>query len=94
MKLLLQRLSPCPLATALAFALGGALAHAHPGHGLSDASATHILTSPHHLAVLAISGAALCLLARFVQRRWPRRLLQGAGLAALATATVLWGWGN
>jgi uncharacterized membrane protein len=80
-----------PLAAALAFALGSAMAQAHPGHGLHDASATHILTSPYHLAVLALSGAVLLLVARFVQRRLPRRLLQGAGLAALAVATVIWG---
>jgi hypothetical protein len=79
------------LAPAVVLALGGALAQAHPGHGLHDASATHILTSPYHLAVLTCSGAVLLLVARFVQRRLPRRLLQGAGLAALAVATVLWG---
>jgi peptidoglycan/LPS O-acetylase OafA/YrhL len=86
-----QSFAARPFAAALALALGSAMAQAHPGHGLHDASATHILTSPYHLAVLALSGAALLLVARFVQRRLPRRVLQGAGLAALATATVLWG---
>ena len=83
--------APRSLAAALLLNLGGALAHAHPGHGLDDASAAHILTSPYHLTVLALSGAALLLVARFVPRRLPRRLLQGAGIAAAAAALVLWG---
>ena len=78
-------------ATAAAVVLGGAIAQAHPGHSLHDASATHILTSPYHLAILASGGALLWFAARFIQRRLPRRLLQGAGLVAIATATVLWG---
>ena len=59
MKYLSQTLARRTFAAALAFTLGGAMAEAHPGHDLQDASATHILTSPYHLAVLALSGAAL-----------------------------------
>jgi hypothetical protein len=73
----------------LAFATG--LAQAHPGHGLHDASPTHLLTSPDHLAVLALGGAAAWFGARWVGRRLPRRLLQILGVAALTTAAVLWG---
>ena len=83
--------TPRALATALLLHMGGALAQAHPGHGLGDASAAHILTSPYHLAILALTGATLLLVARFVPRRPPRRLLQGAGLVAAAAALVLWG---
>jgi hypothetical protein len=64
---------------------------AHPGHNLSDASPQHLLTSPDHLAVLAFGGIALWLAGRFVQRQLPRRLLQGAGLAAILSAAVIWG---
>jgi hypothetical protein len=66
-------------------------ASAHPGHNLSDVNAQHLLTSPDHLAVLALGGLGLWFAARFVQRRLPRKLLQGLGLLALVTAVVLWG---
>lgn len=64
---------------------------AHPGHDLRDATPGHLLTSPDHLAVLALGGAALWLIGRFVQRQLPRRLLQGVGVAAILTAAVIWG---
>lgn len=66
-------------------------AQSHPGHDLRDASPQHLITSPDHLAVLALSGLALWLAGRFVQRQLPRRLLQGAGLAAILSAAVIWG---
>ena len=76
---------------AILSALMPALAHAHPGHDLREASASHLLTSPDHLAMLASSGLILWFAASWVQRRLPRRLLQFAGVAALAAAAVLWG---
>ena len=79
------------LAAPLAFALGGALAQGHPGHGLQEASTAHLLTSPYHLAVLVMAGAGLLFAGRFVQRRLPRRVLQGAGFTALVGAFLLWG---
>jgi len=84
-------LAQSTLTTATVLALGAATAHAHPGHGLHEASVSHILTSPYHLAVLALSGAVLLLVGKFVQRRLPRRVLQCMGVAALVTTTVLWG---
>jgi peptidoglycan/LPS O-acetylase OafA/YrhL len=66
-------------------------ASAHPGHDLRDASTRHLFTSPDHLAMLALGGAALWLIGRFVQRQLPRRLLQGAGAAAILTAAFIWG---
>lgn len=92
MKYISQTAAPRALAAALALTLGGAMVQAHPGHGLHDASAAHILTSPYHLAILAASGAALLLAARLIQRRLPRRLVQVAGFAALAAVAVLWAW--
>jgi len=69
----------------------GLTAQAHPGHDLRDATSLHLLTSPDHLAVLALGGAALWFAGRFVQRQLPRRLLQGAGLAAVLSAALIWG---
>ena len=66
-------------------------AQAHPGHDLRDASPQHLLTSPDHLALLALGGGALWLAGRFAQRQLPRRLLQGAGVAAMLSAAVIWG---
>jgi len=69
---------------------------AHPGHGLAEANATHLVTSPYHLSVMAACTAALGLLltiaARLVQTPRTRRLLQiGAGSAAVLAVT-LWMW--
>jgi len=75
-------------AATTAFALS---ASAHPGHDWAAVDARHLVTSPDHLAVLALAGVVLCLGARFVQARWPRRMLQGAGLVAVAVAAVVWG---
>jgi len=78
------------LSIATIMALGITVAQAHPGHGVSDVSATHLLTSPDHFLVLATSGVLLVFGARLVQRRLPRRLLQGAGVVTLAGAAVIW----
>jgi hypothetical protein len=91
MKLRFATLTRSTLATAAALALGAASAHAHPGHGVHGGSLGHILSSPYHLAVLAFIGAVLLLAARFVHRRWPRRVIQGTAIAALATTIVLCG---
>jgi hypothetical protein len=77
---------------ALAFA-AVATAHAHPGHALSDASTQHVLTSPYHLAVLALVGVALWTVGYFIHRRTARRVLQFGGAFAMVTAAVLWGMG-
>ena len=71
-------------------ALAGA-AQAHPGHSLGDASVSHVLTSPNHLAALAMFGLGLFVGAQFVQRQLPRRALQCGGAVTLACAAVLWG---
>jgi len=76
------------IAAALLTALASGVAQAHPGHGLHEASASHVLTSPYHLAVLALSGATIWFSARWVERRLPRRLLQSIGIAAVMTAAL------
>jgi hypothetical protein len=75
--------------TAALLALASGVAQAHPGHGLHAAGAAHLLTSPYHLAVLALGGATIWVAARWVERRLPRRLLQLFGVVAVAAATVL-----
>jgi hypothetical protein len=67
---LLRPWSGCAATLALALS-----APAHPGHGLSEQGALHLVTSPDHLAILALGGGVLWLGARFVHRRVPRRLL-------------------
>ncbi|MCD6049776.1 MAG: hypothetical protein K0Q55_1179 [Verrucomicrobia bacterium] len=66
-------------------------ASAHPGHDLSQASAKHILTSPYHIMVLALAGAACWFAGTQVQRRIPARVLSTLGLVMLVGAIVLWG---
>ena len=83
---------PLRLALSVAtFALATGWVQAHPGHALRDASSAHLLTNPDHLAVLVLGGAAAWFGARWIERRLPRRLLQICGVAAVATAAVLWG---
>lgn len=84
--------SPLRLALSTAtFAFVTGLAQAHPGHALRDASSAHLLTSPDHLAMLAMGGVVAWFGARWIERRLPRRLLQICGVAAVATAAVLSG---
>ena len=82
-------LSYLPLA--VGYLLPAISASAHPGHSLNEATPGHLLTSPDHLTVLALGGVALWFAGRFVQRQLPRRLLQGAGVAAILTAAAIWG---
>jgi hypothetical protein len=76
----------------LAQALFAASTYAHPGHSLGERGPWHVVSSPYHLLVLALTGAGLWLAGRLVERRLPRRLLQGAGLGALCLAALLWDW--
>jgi len=64
---------------------------AHPGHSLLDEGAQHALTSPFHLAVLALLGVALFAGAHLTQKVMPRRALQSLGVIAVALSAVLWG---
>lgn len=66
-------------------------ASAHPGHDLTQASATHIFTSPYHIMVLALGGAVLWFAGTQVQRRIPARVLSTLGVVMLVGAVVLWG---
>ena len=63
-------------------------ASAHPGHHLSDAEWSHLLSSPDHLLAMLLTGAGLFLAGCWVQRRLARRLLQCTG-AAVAAASLL-----
>ena len=78
------------LSVATLLAIGALQANAHPGHGILETSPTHILTSPYHIVVLALSGLALFFGARLVQRQLPRRVLQVTGVIALIAAIAIW----
>ncbi|HEY1170139.1 MAG TPA: hypothetical protein VGH19_02110 [Verrucomicrobiae bacterium] len=67
------------------------VASAHPGHDLSQASASHIVTSPYHIMMLALGGAAFWIAGTQVQRRIPARVLSTVGVVMLVGAVVLWG---
>jgi hypothetical protein len=75
--------------SALAFLLPVAPVLAHPGHSLGDATPRHLLTSPDHLAVLALGGAALWLIGTLMRRPLPRRILQSVGVLGMLGAAVL-----
>lgn len=79
------------LATAILLALSAVIVQAHPGHALSDASPTHLITSPDHFLVLVITGVLLVFGARLIHRTWVRRTLQSTGAAALVGAAMIWG---
>jgi hypothetical protein len=63
---------------------------AHPGHGWRDHHASHFLTSPDHLAVLALAGAAAWGLAWGVRHVAARRWLQYLGGSAVLLSAALW----
>lgn len=66
-------------------------ATAHPGHSLGEHGPLHVVTSPYHLAVLALAGSAFLVASRFVHRRLPRYLLQGAGFTAFLVLAIICG---
>jgi hypothetical protein len=63
---------------------------AHPGHDLGADGATHIVTSPFHLAFHAASGLLICCVARLIHHRLGRRLVQISGAATIGFAGLLW----
>jgi len=66
-------------------------APAHPGHSLSGSGAGHLLTSPDHLVLLALLGAALWFGGRFIGSKLPRLSMQGLGVLTIIAAGVLFG---
>jgi hypothetical protein len=82
------------LSSSLRFSAGimgsAVLAHAHPGHGLLDRGAAHIVTSPFHLFVLLMIGLALTLVANVVSAPLARRVLRVAAVALVVLTAVSW----
>ncbi len=74
----------------LAILTAGSSAQAHPGHSLSEANVSHVLTSPYHLAVLAAGGALMLAAAQLTRQSVSQRLLRSGGAVALLGAVVLW----
>lgn len=74
-----------------AFAAATVSARAHPGHGLLEEGPLHTVTSPYHLAILALFGVALFAGAHLTRQVMPRRAMQSLGVIALVASAVLWG---
>ena len=69
------------------------LGNAHPGHGMMEHGAAHVATSAYHLFVLAGMAVALFVVAQVVRSATAKKYLRLGGMAALATAGALWGFG-
>jgi hypothetical protein len=69
-------------------------ANAHPGHGLLDHGAAHVITSPYHLVILAAMGVAMTAVAQIVRSRSARQWMRIAGVAAVIAAGLLSAFGN
>ncbi|HEY6168982.1 MAG TPA: hypothetical protein VI454_13150 [Verrucomicrobiae bacterium] len=79
------------LASLFPFAAAASVALAHPGHPINGSGVAHIASSPYHLATLAGSGLLFLGAAWFIRQQTPRRVLQYAGVVAIASAVLLWG---
>jgi len=85
-RLVFNRLFPAAAVLVCATSL-----QAHPGHGLFEQGPLHTITSPYHLAVLALTGCALFVGAHFIRQQMPRRAAQLVGTTAVVLSAVLWG---
>lgn len=70
------------------FCLPGS-AGAHPGHSLTDAGVSHLLTSPFHATVLGLLGLACWLVATLLHSKRHVWAMRGAGTAMLMLALVM-----
>ena len=64
-------------------------ANAHPGHGLLEHGAAHMITSPYHLMILATMGVAMIAIAQIVRSRSAQRYMRIAGVGAVIAAGLL-----
>lgn len=80
----------CPIVLAGFLSLLPTAVFAHPGHGLHEGGLTHWLTSPDHLAVLALAGLAAWCGGMLVKDARYRKVLRYAGSAAVVSAALLW----
>ena len=64
-------------------------ANAHPGHGLLDHGAEHVITSPYHLVILATMGVAMIAIAQIVRSRSAQRCLRISGVGVVIAAGLL-----
>lgn len=68
-------------------------AAAHPGHGLSQHGALHLVTSPFHVVTLLGVGVAFWLASRLATHEASRRRLATLGMMSVGAAGVFWGLG-
>lgn len=66
---------------------------AHPGHGLGERGALHVVTSPFHVATLLCLGAAFWVAGGLATRSSVRRRLATLGTMSVGAAGVVWGLG-
>jgi hypothetical protein len=64
-------------------------ANAHPGHGLLDHGAAHMITSPYHLVILGALGVAMIAVAQIVRTGSVQRFLRIGGVGAVLAAGLL-----
>jgi hydrogenase/urease accessory protein HupE len=62
--------------------------HAHPGHGFEEHGPVHWLTSPDHLACLALVGVGLWALGFVLKNK--RRLCRYTGTGIMLLAALLY----
>ena len=79
-----------PLAMAIGYLFSAISTQAHPGHDLFNHGATHALTSPFHLFVLAIIGAASFLAAQVMRSPKVQQSTRAGGLAMMLLSLLLW----
>jgi hypothetical protein len=63
---------------------------AHPGHDLFHQGATHALTSPFHLFVLAVIGTGLFLAAKLMRSPKVQQSMRVGGAAMMLLSLLLW----
>ncbi|HMJ92446.1 MAG TPA: hypothetical protein VK530_21665 [Candidatus Acidoferrum sp.] len=63
--------------------------YAHPGHDMFDQGVAHMVASPFHLALLAVSGIALAALATFVRTPRARASLRFGALTCIVLTALL-----
>jgi hypothetical protein len=80
----------CYLAVFALFAALPPSLMAHPGHGVMDHGAGHVVTSPFHLAGLLAVAIAFFAAARVMKNPATKRLLRGAGATALLLVAAVW----
>ncbi len=71
-----------------------ATAQAHPGHSLAEASPGHLLSSPDHIALLALAAFLPVYIARQIPHPVARRWLDATGVVVALATAAMWTLGQ